>query len=185
MKVSLEKSDFGWALKRTDGNGELSVETKIHVFVIWDYSTWKTGAPQKRFKDHIKTTLKKCTITNSSMENLASNRQGWRDTCRTGAKQLNNELNKTVERRRLRRHEQPNVDGNFMTTKTSPLCSSVYLIIELRSSCAPGCYQPCLLETRFSPLEGVMLHFFSVVLIWPLNHFWGASVLHVSSVSSL
>ena len=87
--------------------------------------TWRTGATlPKWFKDHIKTMLKKCNIIPSSVEDPVSSRQGWRDACRTEAKQLNDEINTTAERRRLRHHEQPNADGNFPCNVCDRICKS-------------------------------------------------------------
>ena len=42
------------------------------------------GGQKKRFKDHIKSIVKKCSIPFNSQEALASNRPTWRSTCAIG-----------------------------------------------------------------------------------------------------
>ena len=42
------------------------------------------GGQKKRFKDHIKSILKRCNIPLSRLESLASNRATWRSTCTFG-----------------------------------------------------------------------------------------------------
>ncbi|XP_076049721.1 uncharacterized protein LOC143030457 [Oratosquilla oratoria] len=42
----------------------------------------KQGAPMKRYKDQIKTTLKRCQIDHQALEGKASDRPPWRSTCK-------------------------------------------------------------------------------------------------------
>ena len=70
------------------------------------------------------------------MEDLASNRQCWRDICSIGAKQLNNDINRTAERRCLRRPKQPNVDGNFPCNVCDCICKSRIGLTSHQFTCA-------------------------------------------------
>ena len=49
------------------------------------------GGQKKRFKDHIKSILKKCNIPFSRLETLASNRATWRSTCAFGMSYFDDE----------------------------------------------------------------------------------------------
>ena len=42
------------------------------------------GGQKKRFSIHVKDTLKKCCIPPNRLEDLASDRESWRDTCKQG-----------------------------------------------------------------------------------------------------
>ena len=59
---------------------------------------------QKRFKDHIKSILKKCNIPFSRLETLASNRATWRSTCAFGMSYFDDEYDRAAALRRSRRH---------------------------------------------------------------------------------
>ena len=48
----------------------------------------RQGGPMKRYKDQIKSTLKKCEIEPQSLEVKASDRPAWRSVCREGLSQL-------------------------------------------------------------------------------------------------
>ncbi|XP_076057938.1 uncharacterized protein LOC143035169 [Oratosquilla oratoria] len=72
--------------------------------------TRRVGKFRKRYKDYMKTTLKKCAITPSNLEDLASNRQGWRNICHLGSEQLTTNINRTREQRRLRRYAPQNTE---------------------------------------------------------------------------
>ena len=49
------------------------------------------GGQKKRFKDLVKSILKKCNIPFSRLETLASNRATWRSTCAFGMSYFDNE----------------------------------------------------------------------------------------------
>ena len=62
------------------------------------------GGPMKRFKDQIKITMKKCRIDPPTLETKASNRPGWRSTCREGLSHLENTIHEARQAKRQRRH---------------------------------------------------------------------------------
>ena len=55
------------------------------------------GGPRKRYKDHLKTTLKKCGIEPTTIENAAADRRAWRSTCRNGLDTLTSTYNDRAE----------------------------------------------------------------------------------------
>ena len=62
------------------------------------------GGQFKRFKDHIKATLKKCGLDPAQLEDAAADRTRWRGACRAGAVHFQRELDRGAEERRARRH---------------------------------------------------------------------------------
>ena len=62
------------------------------------------GGPKKRFSDHIKTTLKKCHISPSDLEALATDRDIWSVTCESGLHTFAQDLTAAADARRQRRH---------------------------------------------------------------------------------
>ena len=66
------------------------------------------GGQRKRFKDHLKRTLKKCDIDSTSLETAALERPSWRSICHIGIEKLERERHNEMERRRNRRHERIN-----------------------------------------------------------------------------
>ena len=60
---------------------------------------------KKRFKDHIKSILKKCNIPFSRMEALATNRATWRSTCSFGMSCFHDEYDRAAALRLSRRHQ--------------------------------------------------------------------------------
>ncbi|KAK4328904.1 hypothetical protein Pmani_000713 [Petrolisthes manimaculis] len=69
------------------------------------------GGPHKRFKDHLKTTLKKCAIVPTNLETTAENRQEWHSLCRTGTEQRTTHCNTLAEERRQRRYAPQQMDA--------------------------------------------------------------------------
>ena len=73
------------------------------------------GGPMKRYKDQIKTTLKRCRIEPSTLEASARDRQVWRSKCKQGLTHLEDSIHEAREERRSRRHnriiQQPNNPG--------------------------------------------------------------------------
>ena len=63
------------------------------------------GGQKKRFKDHIKSILKKCNIPFSRLEALASSRATWRSTCAFGISCFDAEYDRAAALRRSRRHQ--------------------------------------------------------------------------------
>ena len=62
------------------------------------------GGQKKRFKDHIKSILKKCNIPFNSLEALASNRATWRSTCAIGMSCFDAEYDRAAALRRRHQH---------------------------------------------------------------------------------
>ena len=64
------------------------------------------GGQMKRYKDQIKTTLKKCRIPPSTLEINSSDRPGWRSTCKEGLQYQENAIHEAREAKRQRRHNR-------------------------------------------------------------------------------
>ena len=62
------------------------------------------GGQKKRFKDHLKMTLKRCGVPPSNLEHLTSDRVTWRSTCHNAVETLESARTQTLEERRRRRH---------------------------------------------------------------------------------
>ena len=82
------------------------------------------GAPRRRFKDHMKTTLKQCGTEPINLETLAADRQTWRNTCRSGTESFTNLYNIAAEQRRQRRHMPRIPEGNFPCDVCGRVCRS-------------------------------------------------------------
>ena len=67
------------------------------------------GGQKKRFKDHIKSILKRCNIPISRLETLASERATWRSTCVFGLSYFDDEYDRAAALRRSRRHQHASV----------------------------------------------------------------------------
>lgn len=67
------------------------------------------GGQKKRYKDQIRTTLKKCNIAPKELENNASDRKQWRVLCNEGCSHLEEARSLAREERRQRRHNQNRV----------------------------------------------------------------------------
>ena len=63
------------------------------------------GGQKKRFKDHIKSILKRCNIPFSRLETLASERATWRSTCAFGMSYFDDEYDRAAALRRSRRYQ--------------------------------------------------------------------------------
>lgn len=63
------------------------------------------GGPKKRFKDHMKRTMKSFNINPNELEHAAANRNGWRTECHRGAAHFETERTRRRNERRQRRHE--------------------------------------------------------------------------------
>ena len=62
------------------------------------------GGQKKRFKDHVKSILKRCNIPFSRLETLASERATWRLACAFGMSYFYYEYDRAAALRRSRRH---------------------------------------------------------------------------------
>ena len=67
------------------------------------------GGQKKRFKNHAMSMLKKCNISFSMLETLASNRATRRSTCAFGMSYFDDEYNSPAALRRSRRHQYAQV----------------------------------------------------------------------------
>ena len=65
----------------------------------------RVGGQKKRFKDHIKSILKRCNIPLSRLETLVSERATWIFTCAFGMLYFDDEYDRAAALRRCRRHE--------------------------------------------------------------------------------
>ena len=63
------------------------------------------NGPKKRFKDHLKKTLKSFEILPSNIEREATDRAGWRAACAAGATRFEDQRTQSRETRRARRHD--------------------------------------------------------------------------------
>ena len=81
------------------------------------------GGQIKRFKDHIKSILKRCNIPISRLETLASERATWRSTCAFGMSYFDDEYDRAAALRRSRRHQHTPVLCPFPDSDYQcPLC---------------------------------------------------------------
>ena len=64
------------------------------------------GRPKKRYKDHVKDTLKRCNIPPSGFERTATDRDEWRRAIMTGADHYELTLRERNEASRRARHQQ-------------------------------------------------------------------------------
>ena len=79
------------------------------------------GGQKKRFKDNIKTTLKKFRITSQDWEHMALNRHCWRAAVQKGAAHHEKELRHVAEtKRQLRKERQKQAPARPQPTTTFP-----------------------------------------------------------------
>ena len=77
------------------------------------------GRPKKRYKDHLKDTLQRCSLPPGDFESLAADRVGWRVATRRGIDHYEAALRQKNEERRRARHQQ---DASLDQTNTSLAC---------------------------------------------------------------
>lgn len=78
------------------------------------------GGPKKRYKDNIKTNLKKFHIPSNNWEDLARDRHSWRKALHEGAAQHENELHHATQAKRQRRKDHMEKAAAIPTTSTFP-----------------------------------------------------------------
>ena len=84
---------------------------------------WSVGGQKKRFKDHIKSILKKFNIQFSWLEALATNRATWRSTCTFGMLYFDAEYDRAAALRRNRRQQHVAVPRPISdSVHQCPLC---------------------------------------------------------------
>ncbi|XP_061737900.1 uncharacterized protein LOC133539760 [Nerophis ophidion] len=64
------------------------------------------GGQRKRYKDHIKTLLKRCAIQPSALEVLAADRHIWRDCSHAGIAHLQEQTTERRKGQRIQRHQR-------------------------------------------------------------------------------
>ena len=95
------------------------------------------GGQKKRFKDGLKTTLKKCHIIPEQVEVLARDRTAWRQLCKTGFDRLEQDRRAHRDDLRQRRHTAAptqNIPPNTLACHLCPLVcrSRIGLVSHLR-----------------------------------------------------
>ncbi|KAK1886523.1 Secreted RxLR effector protein 78, partial [Dissostichus eleginoides] len=85
------------------------------------------GGQKKRYKDNIKTNLKKCHIDLKAWEDMATDRATWRNIVREGAALYNDDLCHTAkDKRRLRKERATTKQPKpFTTTFPCPHCTRI------------------------------------------------------------
>ena len=83
------------------------------------------GGQRKRYKDHIKTTLKACNIQPADLETLAENRPLWRATCATGVAHLETARANKRQEKRARRHQRQTVAADDDPAFPCEVCGKV------------------------------------------------------------
>ena len=83
------------------------------------------GGQRKRFKDHIKTTLKTCNIQPADLETLADNRPLWRSTCTSGVAHLEASRTSKRQEKRARRHQRQTVAADDGPAFPCEVCGKV------------------------------------------------------------
>lgn len=79
------------------------------------------GGQKKRFKDQIKTALKRCKLKPGDLENMAADRNTWRRLCLVGTQAMEEERAARRQQRRLRR-DTPMVPSHTNTMYTCLIC---------------------------------------------------------------
>ena len=82
------------------------------------------GGPRKRYKDHIKATLKNCNIEPSNLETLAADRVQWRSVCGAGFEAYQNVINEAAEAKRERHHQVAYPINIYSCETCGKLCGS-------------------------------------------------------------
>ena len=63
------------------------------------------GGPKKRYKDQVKTAMKKCGLNPTQLEDTAAQRSIWRQLLQQGVQKLEEDRGDRRTRKRQRRHE--------------------------------------------------------------------------------
>ncbi|KAI8488058.1 hypothetical protein Bbelb_341760 [Branchiostoma belcheri] len=82
------------------------------------------GGQHKRYKDNLKTNLKKCGLQPHRLEEAAAERSRWRQECATGITTYTAEYNRLREERRQRRHQPPSSTGEHACDVCGRICLS-------------------------------------------------------------
>lgn len=84
------------------------------------------GGQKKRYKDQLKTSLRKCNVRPEDLEAAAADRDSWRQHCLDGTRKLEEERTARRQQQRLRRNT-PTVASTTTTTTTHtcPTCNKI------------------------------------------------------------
>ncbi|KAI8490084.1 hypothetical protein Bbelb_321540 [Branchiostoma belcheri] len=82
------------------------------------------GGQHKRYKDNLKSNLKKCGLQPHRLEEAAAERSRWRQECATGIITYTAEYNRLSEERRQRRHQPPSSTGEHACDVCGRTCLS-------------------------------------------------------------
>ncbi|KAI8519108.1 hypothetical protein Bbelb_023650 [Branchiostoma belcheri] len=82
------------------------------------------GGQHKRYKDNLKSNLKKCGLQPHRLEEAAAERSRWRQECATGIITYTAEYNRLREERRQRRHQPPSSTGEHACDVCGRTCLS-------------------------------------------------------------
>ena len=83
------------------------------------------GGQKKRYKDHIKTLLKKCDIKPPALESLAVDRHTWCSTCHQGITRLQEKFTERRVQRRAQRHQRATAPPTTTAAFPCPSCDKV------------------------------------------------------------
>ena len=85
----------------------------------------RPGGPKKRFKDQVKSSLKKCKILPSALEGLAGDRSNWRKSISTGVAILEQDRIAHRTLKRQQRHNRQEVPAVANVEFTCPTCGKL------------------------------------------------------------
>ena len=88
--------------------------------------TRPVGRPKKRYKDHVKDMMKRCSIDPSNLENLAADRNAWRAATKSGAAHYEAKLRERNDAARQSRHRQRDPSTDSASGLPCPRCSRTF-----------------------------------------------------------
>lgn len=84
---------------------------KMVLFGELDQGTRPVGRPKLRFKDHIKSAMKRCDLLPQHLETLASDRLAWRRSCEDGVAAFETRRTEEIRRKRQLRLQRARARG--------------------------------------------------------------------------
>lgn len=109
LEILLLQKQLRWA-----GHVIRMPETRLPRKVMYGEipdSARSVGGQRKRYKDHLKTSLKSCNIQPQTLEISATDRQQWRVSCHEGTKAYAIQLRNKADAKRAQRHQPPAQEG--------------------------------------------------------------------------
>ena len=89
------------------------------------------GGQKKRYKDQLKTSLKKCKIRPEDLEPLAADRNTWRQICQDGTKALDDDRTARRQEKQERRHGR----NTAMAASTTPTTTVTFTCPTCTKNC--------------------------------------------------